>query len=270
MVDLAVLDPKTFERFRQVVYREAGITLSTGKEALVASRIGKRMRALGIDTAGGYLDLVESDHSGEELIHLIDAISTNVTSFFREADHFDFLAKTVAGWKQAGQRKFRMWCAAASTGEEPYSIAITLAECGILDGFDTKVLCTDISTQVLGHCQHGVYTADRVATVDPQLRSKWFSRTPEGDMQVHPTLKKHLVFRRLNLAKPPFPMNGPLDLVFCRNVMIYFDNLTRVALVREVHRLLRPGGFLLVGHAESLNGVQTAMSLQSPSIYVKR
>ena len=237
----------------------------------MSARIGKRMRALGIADQREYLQFVMNDTSGEEIVHLIDAISTNVTSFFREAPHFDFLSEVMARWYNEGQRRFRLWSAASSTGEEPYSLAITLSE--TLDsGTDVRLLATDISTRVLEKCVQGIYSGDRVETIPKPLLDKYFTPFREGTeirYSVKAPLRKMVVFKRLNLSTPPYPMKGPLDVVFCRNVMIYFDNETRGRLLAEIHRLLKPGGYLMVGHAESLTGMMSNLKGVRPSIYVK-
>jgi chemotaxis protein methyltransferase CheR len=266
------MDTATFEKFRQVVYDRSGISLGPSKEALVASRVAKRMRTLGLQEYGDYLDFVLRDRAGDEMVHLVDAISTNVTSFFREPDHFTFLSAAVKEWLGTGQRRFRIWSAAASTGEEPYTLAMTLCETIQEPGVDVKILGTDISTKVLQTCKAGVYSIAKLKGVPAELRQKYFERCHEGDEECYAVkgrLAGMVTFSRLNLSTPPFPMRGPFDLVFCRNVMIYFDNEIRRRLLREVCRLLRPGGYLMVGHAESLTGMLTDLKVVRPSVYVK-
>ena len=267
-----VLDAKSYDEFRTLVYEVSGITLGKGKEALVSSRIGKRMRHLGMNEFKAYLRMVMQDPDGDEIVHLLDAISTNVTSFFRESQHFDLLQELFAGWLRKGQRRFRFWSAACSTGEEPYTLAMTLAE--VLDGKDAdiKILATDISTRVLNQASHGEYPESKLSGVAPSLRGKYFLREGSRDdhtYRVRDELKRWIVFKRFNLSTPPFPMKGPMDAVLCRNVMIYFDNRVRHGLVSEIHRLLKPGGFLMVGHAESLNGIETELTNVQPSVYTK-
>lgn len=263
------MDVATFEAFRTYIYQVSGITLGESKESLVSARIGKRMRALGIADPLSYLKHVQKEgEKGEELVHMLDAISTNVTAFFREPQHFIFLDKVVREWMQRGQRRFRFWCAAASSGEEPYTISMTLAECGALK-LDTKILATDISTTVLRQCQRAVYPQQRLKGISPERQKKWFS--PDGDdFQVVEALRAPLTFKRLNLSTPPFPMHGPLDIIFCRNVMIYFDNRVRQGLLDECNRLLKPGGYLIVGHAESLTGLLSGFKSVQPAVYQKR
>lgn len=267
------MEKHTFERFRQLVYAKSGISLGEQKETLVAARIARRMRALNLAQYDAYYEAIVRDQSGQELVQLIDSISTNVTSFYREATHFDLLGELLSRWKAAGQRRFRIWCAAASTGEEPYTIAITAAESlGIDSGMDWQVLATDISSRVLQRCMEGVYAPRQLAAVNSAYRHKYFEPMQQNGAKafaVRDILRDRVIFRRLNLSTPPFPMRGPLDVVFCRNVMIYFDNQTRQRLVAEIHRLLKPDGYLLVGHAESLTGVTNGFKGLKPSVFRK-
>lgn len=267
------LDRRSFNGFRDIVYQEAGITLGPQKEALVQARVGKRMRALGIDRYDEYLELLETDEAGAELTLFLDAICTNVTSFFREAHQFEFIARNTREWLRQGQRRFRFWTAACSTGEEPFSLAMSLADAADgFEGVDMRILATDISTKALDRCLHATYAADRATSIPSSVRDRWFTaREVDGEtaFQVKPEIRDMVLFRRMNLSDPPFPMRGPLDVVMCRNVMIYFDNPVRVRLLEEIHRLLKPGGFLIVGHAESLTGIVSDFKYVSPAIYVK-
>ena len=266
------VEQRTFEKFRTLIYEKCGITLGDQKVALVSARIAKRMRALDIETPELYYDAVMHDKSGSELVQLIDAISTNFTSFFREPAHFEMLSSLLKTWSGKGQRRFRIWCAAASTGEEPYTLAMTTREAIGNLGVDARILATDISTRVLQKCRDGVYDAQRISTMSVELRKKYFDEVRDnGEMkyEAKDTLRALLVFRRLNLSIPPFPMQGPLDVVFCRNVMIYFDNHVRSRLVQEIYRLLKPGGYLMIGHAESLTGLDSQFKTVRPSVYVK-
>ena len=258
---------ETMNRFRALVYDMSGITLGDKKEALVSARIGKRMRALNLETPEDYLRYVEQGEDAGELVQLIDAISTNVTSFFREADHFRFLAEVCEKWRAAGQRRFRLWSAASSSGEEPYSIAMTMLDT-LGPDYDVRILATDISTKVLAQATAGVYTPKRLSGCDRATVTRHFQKEVNGAVQfsVRPEVHRLCVFKQLNLSQPPFPMRGPLDAVFCRNVMIYFDTRVRTQLLREIHRLLKPGGYLFVGHAESLTGLDHSFKTVRPSI----
>ncbi len=266
------MDKATFDKFRKIVYDKSGISLRPGKDALVRARVGKRMRKLDISDHRKYLRYLLGDTSGTELVHLIDAISTNVTSFFREAHHFEFLTQAFKGWLAAGQSRFRFWSAASSTGEEPYSLAMTLLEA--IDGHhgDLRILATDISTRVLDVCRAGVYDEKKLDTVPRLLRARYFENRPSDGSEgcrVKDILKRVLVFERINLSAPPYPMRGPLDTIFCRNVMIYFDRPVREKFLAEAHRLLKPGGYLMVGHSENLTGLTHGFQVVKPSIYSK-
>ena len=266
------MNPKTFEKFRSLIYEKSGISLGEQKEALVSARVGKRMRVLQIGDFDEYYSYVVHDGSGQEVVELLDAISTNVTSFFREPQHFDFLGSALTAWKNQGQRRFRIWSAASSTGEEPYTIAMTVLESIGNRDVDTRILATDISTRVLAKCQEGTYDPQKLDGVPKTLRDKYFDRLQDDrqyQYRARDIMKQLIVFRRLNLATPPFPMQGPLDVVFCRNVMIYFDNDVRTRLLNEISRLLKPGGYLMVGHAESLTGLVSSFRTVRPSVYTK-
>ncbi len=267
------MDTKTFQKFREIVYSNSGINLSSSKEAMVSSRVSKRMRELGITEPHHYLHYLLKDDSGDEIIKFLDVISTNVTSFYREQEHFEFLAEVASQWIHNGQSSVRIWCAAASTGEEPYTIAMSLLSAAGDKDVDIKILATDISTRALAKAQTGKYSSATMTAVPKHYRKKYFFVHKEGDQTFYiakDVLKSIIVFRRLNLSKPPFPMKGPLDTVFCRNVMIYFDNQTRAKLIAEIDHLLKTEGYLITGHAESLTSIQTNLQCVRPSVYQKR
>ncbi len=266
------MDQRTFEQFQKLVYEKSGISLGPQKVALVAARVGKRMRALNIEDYEAYLAFVKQDEKGNELVQLLDAISTNVTSFYREAAHFDLLADLLAEWRKQGQSRFRIWCAASSTGEEPYCLAMTALEAFQGGNVDLKILATDISTRVLDIARKGAYPANKTERIPERLLVKYFhppARGGEAVYTVKPELRRLISFNRINLSTPPFPMKGPMDVVFCRNVMIYFDHVVRTRLVMEIHRLLRPGGYLMVGHSESLTGLNAPFKSMQPAVYKK-
>ncbi len=266
------LSPKMFLRFCDLVYEKAGIHLGPQKEALVAARMGKRMRALGLARYEDYYQLVKEDATGDELVEMLNAISTNVTYFFREEHHFELLADLLRKWTQEGQKSFRIWSAAASTGEEPYTIAMT-AKAALPASCEVKILGTDISTRALNVAKAGRYEPRHLEKVSESHARRFFRRETDEEGDVHfvveDELRRMVSFARLNLAKPPYPMKGPFDVVFCRNVMIYFDNPVRKALLDEIWRVLKPGGYLLVGHAESLSGMLSHFRSLEPSVYVK-
>ena len=265
------LDRATFERIRSIVHARAGIVLKDDKATLVAGRLVRRLRELQISTAREYLRYLEADNSGEELTRLLDAMSTNVTYFYREPDHFEVIAQLHTRWIKAGQRRFRYWSAAASSGEEPYTLAMTLhaIQSPMLD---LRILATDISTAILERAIEGVYPAQAVADIPAPHLARYFTKDmsqADPHFVVGDELREMIAFRHLNLTHLPFPLSGPLDLILCRNVMIYFDQKLRSRLVTEFARLLKPGGCLIISHAESLVGIDCELSMVRPSIYVK-
>ncbi len=267
------MDRTVFNKFRKIVYETSGIALADSKEALVSARVGKRLRALDIPDTRTYLKYVEQDQTGEEVVHLLDVISTNVTNFFRENDHFEFLSDRMEEWLAKGQRSFKFWSAACSTGEEPYSLAMTLCKAAGAKGLDIRILATDISTRVLKFAREGIYDKRKMKDVPLSTINRYFNQHREGKhtfYEVKDPIRNMVVFRRLNLSTPPFPMKGPFDMIFCRNVMIYFDNPVRQKLLSDLHRLLKPGAYLMVGHAESLTGMVSDFKPVKPSIYVRQ
>ena len=249
---MAVIDAASFNRLKILVRDLAGIDLKPGKEALVSGRLQKRMRDLGIDSFADYLDRVERDGAEDEIILMLDAISTNVTSFFRETEHFTLLRSQATAWLAEGRTKLRIWCAAASSGEEPYTLAMTLLDVIGNRPVDLKILATDISTRVLEMGRHGTYSATAVGTVPETLRRRYFTPSADGKLyRVSDEMRQVITFNRLNLAKPPYPMKGPFDAVFCRNVMIYFDVPTKQTILRNIRATLHPQGSLMLGSAET-------------------
>lgn len=261
------IDRRTFERFRTLLRESVGISLAHNKEMLLTARVGKRMRALDMHDHSEYLEHVLADPTGFEMTCLVDAVSTNVTSFFREREHFDVLARLFKQWQTEGTRSFRFWSAACSTGEEPYTISMVLQENLMSAGLDIRILATDISTKVLASAKQGAFTPERVKQVPSWLVDKYFHRTKDGMYVVDDVLRNRVTFARLNLSTPPYPMSGPFDLIMCRNVMIYFEADLRKRILAEAERLLRPDGVLILGHAESLTGLETNLKPIGPSVY---
>lgn len=264
------IEPDLFERIRAIAYERAGIDLRDGKEALVEARLGKRMRTLGIAGFREYVARLGSDD--QEVVHFLDALSTNYTSFFRERDHFDVVLEEVAARVRAGARRIRLWCAAAATGEEPWTTALVLHE-KFGEELDWRLLATDISTRALAAAQAGRYPRRTLDPIPGVLRERYFhpvepgAGARDGAWEVGETLRAHVSFARLNLSKPPFPMRGPLDIVMCRNVMIYFDLEVRRRLVQAVLPLLAPGGLFILGHSETLNGIESGLRGIGPAVY---
>ncbi len=262
------MEAETFQAFPHIASQKAGIVLRPGKAALVQARLAKRLRELGLASEREYLDKLRSEGE-DELVLFLDAISTNFTKFFREPDHFETLARDVQAALSAGQTRFRFWCAGCSSGEEPYTAAMVLDP--LLRGRDWRILATDISTRVLSRAARGVYNDEEIDPIPGPLREKYLERAAVADggrrYAVARKLRERIVFHRLNLANRPYPMQGPLDVVFCRNVMIYFDRSMRAGLVGEIERILRPGAHLFIGHSETLNGIETALRAERPSVY---
>ena len=266
------LTDKQFGVIRELVHRISGISLSDGKKDLVRSRLNKRLRAMGLDSYDEYIEMVRSDQAGSEITNLIDTISTNVTEFFRESAHFDFLTTLLQEKAAAGDRRLRIWSAGCSSGQEPYTIAITLMEAlNGLGGWDAKILATDISTNVLSTAQQGVYDTASLAKMSKALRTKYFTRVGgrEGDtVQVKPEVRRLVRYGRLNLMGE-WPMKGPFDAIFCRNVMIYFEKPTQAKLVTRYWQLLAEDGILFIGHSENLRGFEHKFDPVQPTVYRK-
>ena len=263
------MDTITFRRFCSIAYEKAGITLNDSKETLVEARVGKRMRALGLATEKDYLTYLLDSQNQDEIVNFLDVISTNHTSFYREPDHFDLLRTTLVDWRIQGCRRLRLWSAASSTGEEPYTIAFTATEALDGSGIDWLLLATDISTKVLARAEAGAYAASKVALLSRAQQKCYFESTESKDeLKVREDIRNKVVFRRLNLATPPYPMRGPFDVIFCRNVMIYFDQVVRQRIISAMERLLAPNGLLFIGHAEALSGVRTSLKMLKPSVFM--
>lgn len=263
---------KEFESFRTLIYEESGISLDQRKQSLLESRLSKRVRELGLETFSQYYDRVTGDPTREEFTRMLDLISTNKTDFFREPNHFQFLRERILPELHDAKR-LRIWSSACSTGEEPYTIAMTLFE-GVQNPaqWDFQILASDLSTRVLAKAAAGVYDQDRFRDVPPDLLRRHFLRgrgASAGSFKVKPHLASMIRFRRLNLMDEHFPIKNPLDLIFCRNVMIYFDRPTQETLVNKFHWYLKPGGHLFIGHSESLQWVNHPFTLVAPTIYQK-
>jgi chemotaxis protein methyltransferase CheR len=267
----AELDRNQFQEISRIIYQQCGISLKSGKEALVRARLMKRLRALQIRSVKEYMDLISSEKGRTEIGTLIDVMTTNKTSFFRESAHFDYLADEIL--PRIDQRRLRFWSAACSSGEEPYTLAMVLREAiPAIDQKDILILSTDISAEMLETARTGIYANDRMAGIPRALVQKYFERVTGGTEQhyrVRPALRKLIRLAPLNLMQP-WPMKGPFNVIFCRNVMIYFDRPTQQRLVNRFWELLEPGGFLFVGHSEGLSGIRHDFQYMKPAIYKKR
>ena len=266
-----------FEAIRGLVYERFGINLTEQKRNLVVGRLQKVLRQRKLETFAEYVDLVAKDSSGEALSELIDRISTNHTFFFREPEHFRFLSERAlpeicAGLEARRDRDLRIWSAGCSSGEEPYTIAIVLREHfgREYDKWRAGVLATDISSHVLRHAERAIFPAERLAKTPAEYRAKYFRTLDEERVEVVESIRREVTFRRLNFMSPAFPFKKKFHLIFCRNVMIYFDAPTRTELVRKFHEAIEPGGYLLIGHSESLGRDDTYFTYVQPAVYRKK
>lgn len=265
-----------FGRISRLVYEVCGINLTDGKKELLKARLGKVIRKGSFPSFRDYYEHVVQDSSGEELIRLLDAVSTNFTGFFREPQHFDYLKAEflpeMAARRGYRQRKLRFWSAGCSSGEEPYSLAIALLEnLDPAEAWDLRIIATDLSSKVLKMAAAGIYPQERIRSLSSPLWKKYFLKGEndwEGYVRVKDSLKKYISFERLNLMEA-FSFAEPLDCIFCRNVMIYFDKPTQAALLTRLYHNLTPGGALLIGHSESLAGIQHSFRYVKPAIYRK-
>ncbi len=263
-----------FNFIRGLVYEHSRINLGPDKRELVSARLGKRLRATKLTSVSEYLDFLKTRNDGEELGHLIDAISTNHTFFFREIAHFDFLTKSVlpemkARARQENWTQFNVWSAACSSGEEPYSIAMTLDET-LGDTWPWQIEATDISYRILAKATAGIYREETVKKLDPPRVRRHFQRghgPQEGNYRVKSTLQSRITFQQLNLLEGRPPFDHLFQLIFCRNVMIYFDRATQEELVNKLTQQIVPGGYLFVGHSESLTGIRHPLQTVRPAIY---
>jgi chemotaxis protein methyltransferase CheR len=266
------ITPKEFEQFRALIYQVCGISLNDNKQSLLVSRLSKRLRTLELDSFQAYYDLIAGQTDGDEFTLLLDLVSTNKTDFFREPKHFDFLREQILPMLKS-TRSIRIWSAASSSGEEPYTTAMTLYD-SVPDPerWDFKILASDISTRVLATAEAGVYEEDHVRALPKEIVERHFLKgvgDRAGMVKVKPHLTRMIRFRRINLMDDTYPVNAPMDLIFCRNVMIYFDRPTQEKLVTKFYRYLKPGGFLFIGHSESLQRHEQLFTPVAPTIYQK-
>ncbi len=263
-----------FRQLREFIYSHTGIALSDHKRALVYARLGRRLRHHVLETFADYYELLtERDPDGIELVEMINCITTNKTDFYREPHHFKFLNDKVFPEIQArgGGRRLRLWSAGTATGEEAYTLAITVREFFTLpETWDVRILATDIDTRVLAHAERGEYTREQAERIPVPLLQRYFSMGEgenAGRVQAKARLKDIIRFRRLNLMDDPWPMKGPFDAIFCRNVIIYFDRPTQRRLIERFTNMLRPGGYLMLGHSESLVDGVGMLRHMSQSVY---
>ncbi len=266
------LSDADFRVIRETIYRLSGIQLGEHKRELVYSRLTRRLREYGLPTFKSYIDLLDGPEGGAEIEHMINALTTNLTSFFREKHHFDHLKNvalpSVLGNPEVPNRRLRIWSSACSTGEEPYSIAATLLESGFdWKRIDARILATDLNTDVLRQAAEGRYTST-VMKKSPDSCRRYFDWTSEGDAEANPEIKSLISFKQLNLLNP-WPMKGQFDVIFCRNVLIYFDTETKNKLVDRFVDILSPKGWLYLGHSESASGNHPGLELIGQTTYRK-
>jgi chemotaxis protein methyltransferase CheR len=271
------LSNEDFDRLRSLIYRESGINLGSDKKTMMEVRLKRRLRGLRLSSFEEYCSRVFSARGREaELVHLIDVITTNKTDFFREPAHFEFLIHKalpeLARLKGAARRSL-IWSAGCSTGEEPYTLAMLLSEYAAgRAGFRFDILATDICTEVLAKASLGIYKAEAAAPVPPDLRRRYFMRSRDPDselLRVVPELRAAVEFRRLNFMDADFGVCEPVEMIFCRNVIIYFDRATQNRLLEKLMRHLAPGGFFFAGHSESLQAMTLPLDPVAPSVYRK-
>lgn len=263
----AALGKDDFNRVRKLLHSYSGIYLREGKEALVRARLMKRMRKLGIESFWDYLEYVEQDKTGGEFLSLVDVLTTNKTSFFREKQHYDFLVEEVI--PSMDGRQYKWWSAGCSSGEEPVTLGMTLMEqIAFQKQFSVKMLATDLSRDVLRLAKSGVYAPEKIKDLPSYFLKKYFIPS-EGSYQVVPEVHNLITYGRLNLLGK-WPMKGPFHMIMCRNVMIYFNRQTQMELVSKFHDLLEPGGYLFLGHSESVSGKGHGFVNICPAVYQKQ
>jgi len=261
-----VLTEKDFTRIRELIYQRAGIVLAEHKREMVYSRLAKRLRHHGLTHFSDYLARLERQPEAREWEAFTNALTTNLTAFFREAHHFPLLSQHVAGRRDT----VRVWSAAASTGEEPYSIAMTLQEALGARADQCQVVATDIDSDALNRARDGIYAMDQVAKLEEGRIKRFFQKGSgrrAGFARVRPEVASMVEFKSLNLLAPSWPIEGPFDAIFCRNVMIYFDKSTQAKILQRFAPLLKPDGLLFAGHSENFSYISDAFRLRGQTVY---
>ena len=276
-MDLLAPTEEEFQTIRKLVYDAFGINLTGEKKTLVAGRLQKVLRERDFHSYKQYIDFLKADSNGQAIEELANRISTNHTFFYRENDHFQFFVKkslpeAVARAQSRGQKDIRIWSAGCSSGEEPYTLIMLMLEYFGYDysSWSAGVLATDISARALEFARNGVYPKERVDPLPEDLKRKYFKTLPDDTFAISDAVKREVTFRSLNLMNEKFPFRKPFDMIFCRNVMIYFDQPTRNALVQRYYDCLQPGGYLFIGHSESLRRDQCPFDYVMPALYQKK
>lgn len=274
---LMPISDQEFDRMRSLIYSKFGINLSLEKRSLLVGRLQKILRAEGFSSFNDYYDHLLSEKSGRGLSKLVDHVSTNHTYFYRESAHFEYfrqhaLPEIIDKLKKAGSRDLRIWCAGCSSGEEAYTLLMLMREVlgSEYGNFDAGLLATDISDRILATARTGIYPGERIEPLPDPLKRKYFTRHDQDRVQVVEGIRREAVFRRFNLMNAQFPFRKPFHIIFCRNVMIYFDRQTRDALVRRFHVATEAGGYLFIGHSETLGRDQPLYDYLIPAAYRKK
>lgn len=270
--DLDHLSADRFNRLAALIYDETGIKMPRTKATMLEGRLRRRVRDTGTATLNAYCDLLLADPTANgEIDHLINAVTTNKTDFFREPGHFDFLANTVLPTMvKQGRRRIRTWSAACSTGAEPYTMAMVLDRFAEANRMEYGILATDIDTEVLETARRGIYPAEQVDPVPSVMRQRYVAASTDrraAKVRIAPELRSAIGFARLNLMDTHYPVGEPMDIIFCRNVLIYFDKPTQEAVVRRLCDCLRPGGYLFLGHSESIAGMDLPVKTVSYTVF---
>ncbi|SDE27687.1 CheR family methyltransferase [Desulfuromonas thiophila] len=270
------ISDQEFAALRSLIYSRFGINLTEEKRSLLVGRLQKLLRSQNLASFQDYYDYLAKDTSGRAVSDLVNLISTNYTYFNREKDHFDYFLKTALPQvcnrlRQRGQKDVRVWCAGCSSGEEAYTLLMLMHEYLGTEyrQWSAGLLATDISERVLATARQGIYAADKVASLPEALQRKYFVQLGDGRMQVAETLRQEVTFRRFNLMNTSFPFKKPFQIIFCRNVMIYFDQQTRNALVQRFHRAMEPDGYFFIGHSETLGRDSALFRYIMPAVYQK-
>ncbi len=270
------LSDRAFKKLAEYIEAQLGIRMPDAKRIMLESRLQKRLRILGLPDYDAYLDHVFSDSDNTELVQMIDAVTTNKTDFFREPDHFDILTSRILpkALSNPGMgRPFSFWSAGCATGEEPYTLAMVLEEFILTHpGFSYQIIASDISTQALQKAVNAIYPSERVDVVPLALKRKYLLRSKDsqkGDVRFKKEVREKIKFIRLNFMDDSYPFEGVFDMVFCRNVIIYFDRATQEKMLGRICRHLRPGGNLFLGHSETLTGMSLPLRSIAPTVYEK-
>jgi chemotaxis protein methyltransferase CheR len=274
MIAPAEINNNEFKLLSELIYDQSGIKLNDHKKPLLSSRLQKTLKRTGLKSFLEYYNFVIADKTGLELTNLINCISTNHTFFNREEKHFDYLSKValpeiIRDMKNENTHDLRIWCAGCSTGEEAYMITMTLMEYFKNEYWvwDAGVLATDISGKVLDIAGEGAYYEENLKNLPLGYKKKYFTKTKDDRYKVIPQVKNEVTFRHFNLMRENFPFKKPFHIIFCRNVMIYFDNKTRTELINKFHRYMVPGGTLFIGHSETIGREQDLYKYIQPAVY---